>query len=209
MILLEAERVALAVAEAGLTEISSAQAERLAAYGNLIFKWNARTNLTSIRDAETLLQRHLVESIAAAQALPEGVGTLLDYGSGAGLPGIPIALCRSGIMVTLAESQSKKAAFLLEARRLLGLECIVFSGRVSDMPGNARFDVVILRAVDKMEAATGDAITRVAEGGWLAVFRTDSQEEPVIGKRVVKVKLPTIGHLALIQDPLVPRGTPD
>ena len=77
--------------------------------------------LTAIRDEEGILTRHFVESIVCARALPAGIATLLDVGSGAGFPGIPIALCRSEIAVTLAESQGKKAAFLQEAVRVLGV----------------------------------------------------------------------------------------
>ena len=109
------------LAEAGLAPLDPAQTERFEAYLSLILRWNARVNLTAIRDEDGILRRHFVESIACARALPAGIATLLDFGSGAGFPGIPIALCRPEIAVTLAESQGKKAAFLREALRQLGL----------------------------------------------------------------------------------------
>ena len=96
--------------------------DRFDAYLSLIVRWNARTSLTAIRDEEGIVSRHFVESIACAVAVPAGVRTLLDFGSGAGFPGIPIALCRPEISVTLAESQNKKAAFLREAIRTLELK---------------------------------------------------------------------------------------
>ena len=91
-------------------------------------------NSTAIRDEEGILSRHFVESIACACALPAGIFTLLDFGSGAGFPGIPIALCRPEIAVILAESQGKKAAFLQEAVRVLGISAKVLrpASRVAD-----------------------------------------------------------------------------
>src|SRR5207342_666778 len=99
------------------------------AYLELLLRWNARLNLTAIRDQEGILSRHFVESIACARAVPEEVATLLDFGSGAGFPGIPIALCRPEIVVTLAESKAKKAAFLQEALRTLALRANVRAKR--------------------------------------------------------------------------------
>jgi 16S rRNA (guanine527-N7)-methyltransferase len=99
-------------------------------------KWNARMNLTAARKPEEIVRRHFVESIFAAQQIPKHVKTLLDFGSGAGFPGIPIAICRPKIGVTLAESQGKKAAFLREAVRTLGLKAEVWAGRVEEMAMN-------------------------------------------------------------------------
>ena len=107
------------LAASGLSPLDSAQSKRFEDYLSLLLRWNARVNLTAIRDEEGILSRHFVESIACARALPAGIRTLLDFGSGAGFPGIPIALCRPEIAVTLAESQGKKAAFLSEAIRVL------------------------------------------------------------------------------------------
>src|SRR6266851_4493562 len=92
---------------------------RLSTYLDLLLKWNARTNLTAIRDPEEIVRRHFGESLFAAQHLDPATPTLLDFGSGAGFPGLPIALFHPGIQVTLAESQNKKAAFLREAVRSL------------------------------------------------------------------------------------------
>ena len=86
-----------------------------------------------MRDEQGILSRHFVESIVVARELPQGIRTLLDFGSGAGLPGIPIALCRPEIAVTLAESQGKKAAFLQEAVRVLAISAMVHAGRAETL----------------------------------------------------------------------------
>src|SRR5882757_3963226 len=106
---------------------------QLAAYLDLLVRWNARTNLTAIRQPEEMVRRHFGESLFAAANLGDPSNfpnTLLDLGSGAGFPGIPIALAHPEITVTLAESQNKKAAFLREAVRTLGLKNVeVWAGR--------------------------------------------------------------------------------
>ena len=141
-----ANRLKALLLEAGKPLLSSQQLDCFSAYLSLIIRWNARMNLTSIRTEDGILARHFVESIACARAIPDGVRTLLDYGSGAGFPGIPIAICRPEITVTLAESQGKKAAFLQEVVRSLQLSASVHHGRADAV--RAEFDCVTLRAVD-------------------------------------------------------------
>jgi 16S rRNA (guanine527-N7)-methyltransferase len=150
--------------------LSPAQSQHFDALLSLFLRWSARVNLSAIRDEEGILSRHFVESIACARALPAGISTLLDFGSGAGFPGLPIALCRPEIAVTLAESQGKKAAYLREAVRVLGVTTLVHSGRAESL--TTRFDCVTLRAVDKMGLAVQSAVQLVRPGGWLALLTT-------------------------------------
>jgi 16S rRNA (guanine527-N7)-methyltransferase len=168
-------RLNLLLTEAGLEPLDSLLASRFEDYLSLILRWNTRVNLTAIRDEEGILSRHFVESIACARALPAGIATLLDFGSGAGFPGIPIALCRPEISATLAESQGKKAAFLREAIRVLAISAVVHSGRAEAL--SAVFDCVALRAVDKMETAVQAAAHLVSPGGWLALMSMNSELE--------------------------------
>ncbi len=158
------------LAQAGLAPLAPAQTSRFESYLSLILRWNTHVNLTAIRDEDGILQRHFVESIACARALPAGIQTLLDFGSGAGFPGVPIALCRPEIAVTLAESQGKKAAFLRETIRVLGVTTLVHSGRAEEL--SSHFDCVTLRAVDKMELAVRAASKLIRPGGWLALMTT-------------------------------------
>jgi len=145
---------------------------QLSTYLDLLVKWNARTNLTSIREPEEMVRRHFGESLFAGAQLADRVTdgtTLLDFGSGAGFPGLPIQLSRPELAVTLAESQGKKASFLREAVRTLGLKTEVWAGRVETMPPVAgvkrEFDVVTMRAVDDMGRAVVEARGRVKAGG--------------------------------------------
>ncbi len=167
------KRLAALLAAAGLDPLQTEQYKQFISYLSLILRWNARTNLTSVRDEEGILSRHFVESIACAQALPSGITTLLDFGSGAGFPGIPIAICRHEIAVTLAESQGKKAAFLREAVRELGLPSKVFSGRAEALTDS--FDCVALRAVDRMQRAVPAAVRLLRPGGSLVLLTSGSE----------------------------------
>ncbi|MGA8107870.1 MAG: 16S rRNA (guanine(527)-N(7))-methyltransferase RsmG [Acidobacteriaceae bacterium] len=160
--------------------------EQLEIYLALLVKWNARMNLTAVRRPEEIVRRHFAESLFAARQIPPGVKTLLDYGSGAGLPGIPIAVARPELTVTLAESQNKKAAFLREAVRTLELKAEVWAGRVEQMPAARVFDAVTLRAVDRMAEACRAAALRLRPAGRMLVFATRATEpllEEVAGIR--------------------------
>jgi 16S rRNA (guanine527-N7)-methyltransferase len=151
--------------------------DQLSAYLELLLKWNARTNLTAIREPEEIVRRHFGESLFAGRHLGD-CATLLDFGSGAGFPGLPIQLLRPELKVTLAESQNKKATFLREVVRTLGLKTEVWANRVEAMPASRVFDVVALRAVDNMEAAVAGASRRASQR--LAILTSGKQQAPAL-----------------------------
>ena len=166
-----------AAGEPRLTEDVVAQFQ---AYLDVLVKWNGRTNLTAIRDEAGIVQRHFLESVVAARMLPAGVRTVLDFGSGAGFPGLPIALVRPELEVTLAESQNKKAAFLREAVRTVGARVRGHAGRAEQL--KEKFECAVMRAVDNMEAAMPAAVALVKAGGWVAVMTTVGE---VAGQKAV------------------------
>lgn len=155
---------------------------QLSAYLDLLLDWNARTNLTAIRTPEDIVRRHFGESLFTARHLPLNTHTLLDFGSGAGFPGLPIALLLPHLHVTLAESQGKKSTFLREAIRTLNLHesraevpsghVEVWAGRVEALPPHQRFDIITMRAVDKMDRALPVAVKRLAPTGTLVLLTT-------------------------------------
>jgi 16S rRNA (guanine527-N7)-methyltransferase len=158
---------------------------RLSKYLDLLMVWNARTNLTAIRDPEQLVQRQIGESLFAARFVNSS-GTLLDFGSGGGFPGIPLQIALPGLRVTLAESQGKKASFLREASRSLGLRAEVWSSRVESMPEHQVFDVVAMRAVDQAAAMLPIAQDRVAPNGRLLRYLPASEESALAGWTLVE-----------------------
>ncbi len=165
------------IVAAGLPALGSDLVSKFNAYLSLLMRWNSKINLTSVRSGEAILSRHFVESIACAAALPAGIATLLDYGSGAGFPGIPIALCRPEIKVTLSEAHMRKAAFLKEAARVLDLSVRVHDARVETLADT--FDCVTIRAVDHMSSAVKLAAMLVRPGGWLVPLTTTAEESAI------------------------------
>ena len=150
---------------------------QLSAYLDLLLKWNARTNLTAIREPEEIVRRHFGESLFAGRHLAPllaPTATLLDFGSGAGFPGLPIQLLLPNLKITLAESQNKKATFLREAVRTLGLKTEIWAARVETMPPTRLFEAITLRAVDRMDSALEAARPRIAPNGLLAILTSES-----------------------------------
>ncbi len=160
-----------AFARAGIAELPEKAYEQLFLYLELLTRWNARLSLTSVRESEEMIQRHLVECAYAAQHLPRDIETLLDYGSGAGLPGIVIAIARPEIRVTLAEAHGRKASFLREAVRSSEIIADVYDRRVEQLPPERLFQAVSLRAVEKMESAIPVAIRHTEK--YLVLFTTE------------------------------------
>lgn len=135
---------------AGLTELDIAipkiDRERLIQYLALIEKWNKIHNLTAIREPQQMLTHHILDSLAVLPYLGDA-HSLVDVGSGAGLPGIPIAVARPDIAVTLLDSSHKRVAFQQQCKAELGLTNVAaIHTRVEDYAHGPGFDVVISRA---------------------------------------------------------------
>jgi 16S rRNA (guanine527-N7)-methyltransferase len=155
--------------------------QQLDVYFELLVRWNARVNLTAIRDPEQIVTRHFGESLFAAQALMESVGqdsfTIADVGSGAGFPGVPMKLRSPQLRLTLIESQNKKATFLRELIRMLALrEAEVFYGRAEQWGKVA--DVVTMRAVEQFERMLQVAAGLVSPDGKLCLLIGAGQFDP-------------------------------
>lgn len=130
-------------------ELSAAAQSTLLAYVALLKKWNSTYNLTAIRDEREMITQHLLDSLSVLPALQKSAlagRRWADVGSGAGLPGIPLAIACPDLEMTLVETVEKKSAFQRQAKIELGLTNIaIHGGRVEDMPGGL-FDAVISRA---------------------------------------------------------------
>lgn len=174
-----AAQIEKAVLEAGLHSLGEETLSHFQEYLAILLKWNERLNLTSVRQPEEILARHFIECIFAAQKLPADIPTLLDFGSGGGFPGLPIALCRPEIFVTLGESQAKKVSFLREVIRSLRLGNVdIYQGRLEKL--DWQFQAVTLRAVDKMQKACRTAVQAVSSGGYLVLLTTATSSPALI-----------------------------
>jgi 16S rRNA (guanine527-N7)-methyltransferase len=144
--------------------------QRLLDYIALIEKWNRVYNLTAIREPEKMVSHHLLDSLAVAPHLH--AKRLLDVGSGAGLPGIPLALAKPDTHVTLLDSNHKKAAFLNQAVMELKLKnAEVCSERVESWQTQNRFDVIISRAFSDMGEFVRITRHLLAPGGMFAAMK--------------------------------------
>jgi 16S rRNA (guanine527-N7)-methyltransferase len=139
--------------EAGLRELAldPAFAEPLLAYLALLARWNQTYNLTAIRDPREMVAKHLLDSLAMhpfVDALAQRGGKLADLGTGPGLPGIPLAIVKPGLRVTLVESNGKKARFLREAVRQLALKDVrVAESRIEAVDEPGAYDAITARAL--------------------------------------------------------------
>ncbi|MEO5924487.1 MAG: 16S rRNA (guanine(527)-N(7))-methyltransferase RsmG [Bryobacteraceae bacterium] len=128
--------------------LSAKQISQLQAHYDLLVRWNAKLNLTRIESPEQAELLHYCESLYLGAVLPPGALNIADIGTGAGFPGIPIAILRPDSQITLVESHQRKAVFLREATRDLPNVKVV-AGRAQDLSGP--FDWVVSRAVTPSE----------------------------------------------------------
>jgi len=162
-------------AAAGLAlELQAAQAQQLAAFAALLLKWNAVHNLTALREPGAVLTHHLLDTLALVPMLerivPAEPFTLLDVGSGGGLPAIPVAICCPRAAVTALDAVEKKIAFLQHARAELKLSNLaVVHARVESWTGGP-FDVITARAFASLAdlVALSRHLLR-PDGLWLAL----------------------------------------
>ena len=155
---------------AGLS-LTAEQSAALEDYLELLAAGNQRMNLTRIVDRDQARVQHIADALTLLQHLPRGPHTLVDVGSGGGVPGIPMAIVRPDVAVTLVESVAKKAAFLNEARQALSLgNVVVWRGRAEEWRGSG-FDVLTCRAVAPMDKLLPWCRPLAAPGGRLLAMK--------------------------------------
>ena len=171
-----AARLADGVSALGLDVDERARAALLD-YLGLLEKWNKTYNLTAIHEPEPMLTHHLLDSLIIAPQV--GAGPLLDVGSGAGLPGIPLAIARPGLRVTLLDASQKKCGFMRQAAIDLKLSNVtVTHARVEDFRPADGFPQVVSRAFSDLSEFVRLTRHLVAPGGeWLAMKGLYPHEE--------------------------------
>jgi len=161
-------------------DLPAAMLSKLLGYVALLKKWNGTYNLTAIREESEMVTQHLLDSLSMLPALSESAlagRRWADVGSGAGLPGIPLAIVRPDIDMTLIETIEKKSAFLRQAKIELGLSNLkVVCGRVEDMAGGL-FDAVICRAFAELATFVDLAGHLLAQNGKLYAMKGLASED--------------------------------
>ena len=176
-------------------ELGEAQHQALLGYIGLLSRWNRVYNLTAVRDPELVVSRHLLDSLAILPWL--GQGPVLDMGTGAGLPGIPLAIARPACRFTLLDSNGKKTRFVQQAVGELGLANVeVVRGRVEQLARPGHYAAIVSRALASLAEMVGLSQPLLAPGGrWLAMKGTVTRAEldalpPGIGYELIPLAVP-------------------
>ena len=162
-----------AILEQGIQDaklaISAETQHKLLGYLALMQKWNKVHNLTAVRDADEMVTLHLLDSLVVLPYVD--AKNLLDVGSGAGLPGIPLALCLQDLQVTVIDSNSKKVSFMRQVKAELGITNLeVIGGRVEDIAPTRQFEIIISRAFSDLSLFISLTHHLLAtDGKWLAM----------------------------------------
>ena len=193
--------------EMGL-DLSGEQQDKLLAYVEMLKKWNKTYNLTALRDKSQIISHHLLDSLTLPPYL-EGAQTMLDVGSGGGQPGIPAAVCRPNLQITLLDANTKKTSFLQQAAIELELKNVrVVSGRVEAVQG-LRADVITSRAFAELADFVNWTAHLLQDGGCWAAMKgvypaaeIDRLPDSVCVERVDKIRVPQLNaerHMVILR----------
>jgi 16S rRNA (guanine527-N7)-methyltransferase len=183
---------------AGLVQLALAPtlAPRLLEYLALLDRWNRTYNLTAIRDPREMLGKHLLDSLAMHPFVDDE--RLADLGTGPGLPGIPLAIAKPELQVSLVESNGKKARFLREAVRQLGLaNARVLESRAEAVDEPGQYDAITARALDRLAGILRVGGHLLRPGGRLLAMKAARIDEEV-------AELPPGWHLEAVHPLTVP-----
>lgn len=179
------------VEELGI-KLSKEQAEMFFNYMNLLLEWNEKINLTAITEEKEVIVKHFVDSLTIAKYIPEGA-SLVDVGTGAGFPGIPLKIIREDLKITLLDSLQKRINFLDVVIKELNLENIeTIHARVEEFGKNSKyresFEVATSRAVANLSTLTEYLLPLVKVGGIAICMKGSSIEEELeTSKKAINV----------------------
>lgn len=195
----------LYAAEYGIT-VSDTACQKFDRYAELLVDWNQRMNLTAITEPHDIVLKHFTDSLTALTVLPEKTGvSVIDVGTGAGFPGIPLAIVREDIHLTLLDSLNKRLVFLKEVCDALGIRAQLIHSRAEEGGRNPKlreqYDIATARAVAAMPVLSEYCLPFVKVGGqFIAMKGPDSDAELEAAKRAVELlggHISTVNELAL------------
>ena len=181
-----AEETLLAV----MPVLSALQLKQFTEYYNLLLDWNSRVNLTRITDPEEAAQKHFADSVAASSLIPEGA-RVVDVGTGAGFPGVPLKIVRPDIDLVLVDSLGKRIRFLEELTRALGIEAEAVHARAEDAARRPAlresFDIALSRAVAPMNVLLELTTPFIKVGGASLMYKgSGARDELSVCERALK-----------------------
>ena len=158
-------------------------------YLKLLLQWNEKFNLTAITDVDEIEEKHFIDSIELVKYFDVKNKTLLDVGSGAGFPGIPLAIVEPTLRITLLESNGKRVSFLNEVKKELDLENVeIIQGRAEELGTREKYDIVTARAVKELNVLLEICFYLVKVGGYFIAYKSSGVDEEILNaKRAFKV----------------------
>ena len=158
--------------------LNDAQQRQLNTYLDSLVKWNKAYNLTAIRDPQDMVVKHLLDSLAIHRAV--NGSTILDVGTGPGLPGIPMAICRPDQHWTLLDSNGKKTRFLLQMKQELQLNHLnVIKDRIEAVPETQQFDCITCRAFSSLQDFVGHCLRLLKPTGYLLALKGQIPQDEI------------------------------
>lgn len=163
--------------EFGLTNEQISKFEK---YLELLLEWNEKFNLTAITDKEEIEEKHFIDSLELIKFVDLKNKTLIDIGSGAGFPGIPLAIAEPTLKVTLLEATGKRVTFLKEVVKNLGLQNVeVLQGRAEELATREKYDIVTARAVKELNILLEISFYLVKVGGSFIAYKSSLVDEEI------------------------------
>lgn len=206
--MIDKQRLIRYAAQIGV-DLSAEAADKCDAYAALLVEWNQNINLTAITDPEGMLIKHFLDSVSALTYMPAGPFSLIDVGTGAGFPGVPLALCRSDIRLTLLDSLQKRLTFLDALCQKLALPVTLIharaeeGGRKPDL--REQFDVATARAVAALPVLSEYCLPFIKPGGrFVALKGPDTAQEMEKAVRAIPLLGGQIAADHLLQLPADP-----
>jgi 16S rRNA (guanine527-N7)-methyltransferase len=187
--------------------LSPAQRQAFERYAALLAEWNAKFNLTAIKDPKDVQVKHFLDSLTVLKALPAGPLSLIDVGTGAGFPGLPLKIMRPDLRLTLVEATGKKLTFcqaVVEALGLSGVRTVhARAEEVGRQPEHReRYDVAVARAVAEMPVLAEYLLPLVRRGGWaIAQKSKDAPAEAQSAERALARLGGELGQLIEVELP--------
>ena len=190
-------------------EVTPELAEKLDIYARLLVEWNEKMNLTAITDPQGIAVKHFADSLTAASQMPAGEFSLIDVGTGAGFPGVPLALYRPDCRLTLLDSLNKRLTFLDAVCREVGLNATLIHARAEEGGRNPdlreRYDVACARAVANLPVLSEYCLPFVKVGGrFIALKGPDADRERAEAARGIGVLGGRIAAVTALTLPATP-----
>lgn len=220
---MNSELLEVGLGEIGL-QITGEQKEKFQTYSDLLTQWNQKINLTAITDADGITIKHFLDSILLLKAVKlQQEAKIIDIGTGAGFPGIPIKIMREDISLTLMDSLQKRIHFLQEIGKSIELHNIEYIHARAEEAGRMgqyrqKFDIAVSRAVADMEILCEYCLPFVKVGGFFVALKAQDSEEEVerakpmignLGGEVTDVKKLNLPHSDIIRSFIIVRKKKD